>query len=248
MMTPDWRISMSNNILKEMVVIASTLAGPERELTLPKLFQVFQDFATENAEQLGVGKAVTTDVGKLWVVSRFYVEFKRNPKYLETVKVETRAGAKKAFVFPRYFSVDSLEGDNLLKASSMWAIIDEKSRKLIISPGLDTPDCTKGDELPLPGKVHPKESSFVEKRAVRYSDLDTNRHLNNTRYIEMLVNIFPIGFFAKKQLKSLLLNYTKEIRGGQIAEIYASSDFTYVKVMVDGSVSFEAEMSFVDRQ
>jgi hypothetical protein len=63
----------------------------------------------------------------------------------------------------------------------------------------------------------------------------------------MLVNIFPIGFLAKKQMKSLLLNYTKEIREGQVAEIYASDDFTYVKVMVDGSTSFEAEMSFVDR-
>ena len=247
-MSPSWSKCMNKNALKGTLVVASTLAGPERELTLPKLFQVFQDYATENAEQLGVGKAVTTDVGKLWVVSRFYVEFKRNPKYLENVNVETRAGAKRAFVFPRYFSIDDLDGNNIIKASSMWAVIDEKSRKLIMSPGLDTPDCTEGDELPLPSKVHPKEANFVEKRAVRYSDLDTNRHLNNTRYIEMLVNIFPIGFLAKKQMKSLLLNYTKEIREGQIAEIYASDDFTYVKVMVDGSTSFEAEMSFVDRQ
>ena len=232
-MSPSWSKCMNKNALKGTLVVASTLAGPERELTLPKLFQVFQDYATENAEQLGVGKAVTTDVGKLWVVSRFYVEFKRNPKYLENVNVETRA--------------DDLDGNNIIKASSMWAIIDEKSRKLIMSPGLDTPDCTEGDELPLPSKVHPKEAIFVEKRAVRYSDLDTNRHLNNTRYIEMLVNIFPIGFLAKKQMKSLLLNYTKEIREGQVAEIYASDDFTYVKVMVDGSTSFEAEMSFVDR-
>ena len=230
------------------VEVASTFAGPERELTIPKLFQIFQDVATENAEKLGVGKSVTTDVGKLWVVSRFYVEFARNPGYLETVEVESHASGRRAFVFPRHFTVKDLEGNTIIKASSMWAVIDEKSRKLIMNPGLDTPDCSDGSELPLPGKVHPAECSFKEKRAIRYSDLDTNRHLNNTRYLEMLVNVFPMGFLAKNRVKTMLLNYTSEMREGQNAEIYASNDYRYVKVIADGQISFEAELTFESRE
>ncbi|MBP5091778.1 MAG: hypothetical protein J6328_04395 [Bacilli bacterium] len=231
-----------------VVEVVSTMAGPERELTIPKLFQVLQDIATENAEKLGVGKAVTTDVGKLWVVSRFHLEFNRNPKYLEKIKVESHAGPKRVFVYPRHFTISDLSGNVLIKASSLWALIDEKSRKLIMRPDLEMPDCSDGTEIALPGKVHPAECSFKEKRAIRYSDLDTNRHLNNTRYLEMLVNIFPIGFLAKNQVKSMTLNYTSEMREGQIAEIYASDDYRYIKVIADGQTSFEAELTFESRQ
>ena len=64
-------------------------------------------------------------------------------------------------------------------------------------------------EQPLPGKCETGDYQLVETRKVRYSDIDLNGHLNNTKYIDYIVDIHDSDFYKKglQKMKRVLNNY-----------------------------------------
>ena len=228
------------------VYINTTLAGPGKELKIPGFFQIFQDFANLNAQKIGCGSDMTNQLGYLWVITRCMVEFYRMPRYEETVYVDTHPGSKKACFFPRHITVFDEEGAPLIKASSVWVVIDKESRQMVMQPQFPYVDGTLPGDLPLPPKVAPQDCSLVERRKVHISDCDVNGHLNNTRYIEMIVDLHHSDFYAKKALKRLIINYNAEILEGQTVDLLANSDLTYVQGNVDGRICFECALEYQD--
>ncbi len=57
---------------------------------------------------------------------------------------------------------------------------------------------------------------------VRYYDLDMYQHVNNTRYIEMLVGAYPGDWFGNKAIKTLSIEFLKESLLGD--EVLVKSD------------------------
>ncbi|MBN2256145.1 MAG: hypothetical protein JW736_10585, partial [Deltaproteobacteria bacterium] len=45
---------------------------------------------------------------------------------------------------------------------------------------------------------------------VSYRDLDMNEHVNNVRYIEWIIDSFPLEFLRNHTLKELEINYLAE--------------------------------------
>ncbi len=230
---------------KENIKIESTMVDSSRHLKLPAFFSLIQDIATADAENVGLGKNKTMDKGLLWVFTRVYVEFYDTPSYMDECELSTYPGKRKMFFFPRYVELHDSKGNPLAKCSTIWVLIDEKTRRAILKPEIDVDaDQTKGDELPLPEKTNERPSSFVYSRIVRYSDVDLNGHLNNVRYIEMIVDLLSSEEHREKRLASFLINYLKEVKEGEEVELYANEDRTYVKGVVDGQTRFEAEIVY----
>lgn len=226
------------------VLINCSCVDATRKLSLPAFFRMVEDFDTVDAEKLGIGKKVTMDQGRLWVFTRVYFEFYKYPTYLEEAEFRTYSAPKNLFVFPRHDELRSKEGELLIKGSSYWALLDEKTRRAIFKTELETPDFRDGSELPAPKKVAAKESKLVREHVVSYSDVDLNRHLNNTRYIEMIVDCLGDEFLSRNEAATLLINYDSEIRPGEKVSLFMSEDRTYLKGEVDGRECFQVEMSF----
>ena len=82
---------------------------------------------------------------------------------------------------------------------------------------------------------------------MRYSDCDLNGHVNNTRYIEMISDIFPLDFYRSHLITRLDINYVNELHDGDEVNVYLSSDNTYVEGRVNDKVSFVAKIYFKNR-
>ena len=184
------------------------------ELKLPSFFRMMQDVSTEHAEKLGIGKATTIDKGMYWVITRIELDIIRMPKYLETVKLVTYPGDNMRFMFPRYFTLFNQKGDVLIHASSMWMVLDKINHRICLKPfeGTDFPEEHTEGELPLPKKANVSDVEEVEQRKVRYSDIDLNGHLNNTKYIDYIVDIHDSAFYKENRISHFLINYDKELR------------------------------------
>ena len=226
------------------VKIVSTYVGPERRLTVPWFFRIFQDAAIEDAENIGYNASKTMGAGLLWVFSRVYVRFHKMPEYLSEATFETRPGAKKAFLFPRYAKMEDKDGNVIAELSSIWALIHDDTRQLEMRPQLDSVDQTDGTELPIPGKVVASPCSFAYSRQIEYSDLDLNRHLNNVRYIEMLLNLHDAKFYEENMIEELLIQYETEIHEGELVEVFADEKKTYVRGVVGDRICFEANLKY----
>ena len=227
--------------------VTTTNASADRKLSVPGLFRVFQDAAILDAENIGYNAYKTLGKGLLWVFSRVYVRFESMPEYLSNAVFETRPGPRKAFFFPRYAKVVSEEGKTLARISSIWALIHEDTRKIEMHPELDSVDQLEGDELELPGRVVSAPVTFHSRRTIKYSDLDINGHLNNVRYIEMLMDLHDVEFHKTHEIKELLIQYESEIKPGETVELMVDESLSYVRGIVDDRIAFEANMKFAPK-
>ena len=219
------------------------------ELKLSSLFKMMQEISTEHAEVLNIGKANTLDIGMFWVITRMEVEIINAPKYLQNVVLTTYPGDDLRFIFPRYFYLEDEEGNTLVKASSTWMVLNRNTHNVVLNPfnGYKAPPEHKENELPLPKKVSPKEATLVESRKVRYSDIDLNGHLNNTKYIDYIIDLHDSDFYKKNRIKHFLINYEKELMDNDVLNL--SSDFNnpeYIKGEVD-KTSFEVSITYEKR-
>lgn len=175
-------------ILSKTIRIRSEHADVNRNLRPSALFLFLQEIALDHSTVLGLGTDATLHKNLLWVVTRYHVEIERMPRYEETVVLETWPGPMRRVLFPRYFRMRTEGGEPLLRASSVWVLIDGVERKMI-SPkqyGLsEVEGLTEGDELPYNVPAPVIEPMRTETFTVPYSYLDLNGHMNNTRYFDL---------------------------------------------------------------
>ena len=178
------------------------------------------------------------------------VEIKRLPRCNEKITVCTYPGKDLAMLYPRYFYILDENNNVIIRASSIWALIDAKTRKVIVDK--DTikklPPETSEYELPLPGKIAAsEEKNLIETRTIHYSDLDFNCHMNNVRYVELLMDVHDFEFYKIHRPTFISLNYMKEIREKDKVSVYSDlNNPETFEVQVDGGTSFLAKVTFVE--
>lgn len=206
-------------------------------LKLADLFRIMQDVATEDAERLTIGKADTIDKGYFWVITRYAVTIYKYPKYLETINVSTYPQGKNKFIYPRNYIITSQSGETLITASATWLLIEKATRKIALHvfDDKDVPEEHVEGEEPNAIKVEVVDPTFVEERKVRYSDIDLNGHLNNTRYIEYIVDSLGDEFHKNKVIKHITINYDRELRSGDVVKLYrkTSDNIDYIQGKAD---------------
>lgn len=219
------------------------------ELKLPSFFKMMQDVATEHAEVFNIGKANTIDKGMFWVITRIELEILVPPKYLQNVVLKTYPGDDMRFIFPRYFLLEDEKGHPLIKASSTWMVLNKQTHNICLNPFKDFKSPTEHleGELHLPEKVKTNDCSLKESRKVRYSDIDLNGHLNNTKYIDYIIDLHDSEFYTKHRISHFLINYEKELKDNDVLSLYSDDNNPeYIKGEVE-KTAFEVNITYKDR-
>ena len=234
-------------MFKKEFLIETSDVDALSELKLSSLFRYLQDTATEHAERLGCGQSEVLEKGRFWVITRYLVEVIKMPSYFQKINVYTYPVEGNKLLFPRLFKVTD-ENDNLLiKAASSWVILDKINHRVVIDPfeGKAFPTEKYDDDLPLPGKVMNVERELIESRKVRYSDVDLNAHLNNTKYIEYIMDTHDLEFYKKHRVKKVLINYNHELLSDQVINIRSNRELVEnISGDVDGVNIFDAILEF----
>lgn len=236
---------------QEKVFINSNDVDNHCELKISTIFKYLQQVATNHAEELGVGMEATTNHGMLWVITRMQVNIYKMPKLLETLTIKTHPGEAMIFIFPRFFEIYNEQGELVISASSTWALLDSSTHKIKMKPFSEDYSFTgeKWDsDLPIPEKVAIEDVYLVDDRKVRFSDIDLNGHLNNTKYIEYIIDTHDMNFYNKYRIKSILVNYEKEIRYNEEVRLYSSGNIPEVIIGdVDGKHCFASKIEYEER-
>ena len=221
------------------------------ELTVPAYFLMMQIIATSHAEELNIGKAKTLDKGMAWVITRIETEIIKIPTYTQKVILETYPGDDLKVLFPRYFRMTDEKGNTLIKSSSIWAVIDMNKRTPVAKPFNSVPEPEHYDgELAMPKRILiPDNLEFIEERKVRYSDIDLNGHLNNTKYMDYILDIHSSGFYKKHRIKHVTINYLHEVKDDSTIKMYSNVANPEIIVgKVDDSIVFVCEFVYEDRE
>ena len=187
-----------------------------RRLRTSRLFELLQEAAIAHTEQLGMGREMTLDQGLLWVVTLQSAAISRVPEYDETIRVQTWPGETMHVLFPRYYRLETAEGEELLRSSALWVLVDETSRRFVFPEkhGISISGVKTPWEHPLPTAPLPLPCSEERAFTVPYSYVDLNGHMNNTRYFDLAEDCIPAAAEGK-MLRAVQAEYKAEALLGE---------------------------------
>ena len=196
-----------------------------RRLRLSRLFTLLQEAAIAHTELLGAGKEKTLDRGLLWVITRQQAEITRLPVYNETIRLTSLPGNMMHAFFPRYYRITDVEGNELVNAAALWALMDRESRTMAAP---EKAGVTVSGAAPLWKAIWPRAPKLPateETRTFRvpYSYLDLNGHMNNTRYFDLAEDLMPAGLRAAA-VRDIRMEYTGEARPEETLTLRCSAE------------------------
>ena len=176
-------------------------------LNAKSLFSIFQDVASIHAEEIGVGFETMLKQNLYWVLSRVKFDIIKMPKINQTVIVETWPQKKGRIDFDRDLKITSEDGEVLIIGTSKWCVIDTVNRTLQRTENvnyigeycLDVNYPEKFTKIILPTE----EQTEKFTHSVRFSDLDHNKHMNNTNYANLVVNTLENKIFTHFEINYL---------------------------------------------
>lgn len=183
------------------------------------ILNFLQDFASENAENLGFGYSYINKKNLAWYLLKYHMEFEQYPhdEYNLTLKTEPR-GYNKIFAY-RDFEIHN-SSNCLGRISSLWALVDRQTGKIMpVSQALDNnpkmpPFEKRNSDLEFAKLLQPEKIDIDKTFEIRYDDIDVNMHANNCNYIIWAFEPLEFDFRSKHYLKTLDIAFKKEIKYG----------------------------------
>ena len=236
-------------MLKQKFMVTSNDIDGNLEIKLSSLTRYMQQVATDNVSEMGYGHKELSKERHMWVIIRMQMHINRLPKLDEEFYISTHPGDSKAFLFFRYFEVYDASNKLIACASSSWVVLNYDTRKVVIRPFEKTlPVETDKDDIPLPEKVLGDAPHLVDTRKARYSEVDMNGHINNTRYVDYIQDLHDTKFFKENRISKILINFEKEIMEGDTISLYSNKESPEIIIgKVGEHVSFATKIEYVKR-
>lgn len=211
--------------------------GPNRRMNPLRVINIFQDLAMYQSEVLGCGLPYLHERKMGWVLIQWDVEISHLPKNMCVAKGKTESLSFRKCTAFRKLSMHDEEGNTYVKGMSKWALVDLENRALLnISD--EFRDFYQTYESKLQPMVKMRFNALGDLREsykLRYTDLDTNNHVNNAKYVEWAFNVVPREWYEEKTLKAMSIQYKKELRYPGTARLHAYEEgmTSYVTVVND---------------
>ena len=234
----------------EKRIVLSTNIDSNQEIRLSALLRYMQDVATNHVDKLHFGHVELEKNNLIWVVARTDLVIHRLPKIDEEITLYTHPGETKGFMFTRFFQVYDKHKNLLVSVSSIWVVLDYSSRKIMLHPFGERklPEEVSEDDIPLPAKISGEATKLVDQRKARYSEVDMNGHINNTHYLNYILDTHSFDFFKNNKLTSVSINYEKEVLPGDVMDIYSNEENPeIIQGRINNQLSFIAKVTYTSR-
>lgn len=182
------------------------------------MLNYLEECAVAHSESIGYGIDKLKEQGIGWILKRWSVHIIKYPARNEKVIVETWPSKFERFYAHREYMIKDQSGEIIGRVSSLWILVSiEKKRPQRIPKQLGEAyglDPIKAVEESFSELFWVGEPELVKEFQVRRSDIDTNNHVNNTKYVEWILECVPPEIYEDYNLSDLEVEYKKEIDYG----------------------------------
>lgn len=219
------------------VYCKATECGIGDKLYASVLIGDLQEAAEQSSNTLGYGTDFLKENNICWIILRMHIEFDRLPLWHETFKIRTWATGLEKLYYGREFEVYDSEGIRIGKATSVWILADWNTHRPVIAnkrpelppPLVQSPDLVFGKPCPkidFPDKSVIAEASDkpVIKKYADYTELDRNRHVNNSRYTAWAYDALFKSGYDVSAIKEISIMYNSEVKQGEKVELYIADN------------------------
>ncbi len=176
----------------------------------------------------GFGMKYLMSIQRSWVLSRLAIEMEEMPTQYTRFNVETWVESAMRYFTSRNFAIvgqeptaPSQEPKVYGYGRSIWAMIDTESRQPTDIYAIDNGAIDKWivTDKPCPiekgGRVRMTDGAQLQRTIdTHYSDVDINGHVNSVKYIEHILDLWPLDWYRDHRLRRFEIAYVAEAHAG----------------------------------
>jgi len=196
------------------------------KLTLGVLGNHLLNCAGFHATERGFGMSTLNEENYTWVLSRLAIEMDDMPYQYENFTIQTWVENVYRLFTDRNFAIMNKDGVKIGYARSIWAMINMNTRKpadlLSMHDGNIVNYICEGEDCPIekPTRIKVDVKEVTESLTAKYNDIDINGHVNSIRYIEHILDLFPIQYYQTMRIRRFEIAYITESYYGDELKFY----------------------------
>lgn len=203
-------------------------ADANNGLSLTSLCNYLQVSAFRHAQHLGFDYTRKDGFDGLWVLVRLLIKMDKYPEWEDEITVDTWHRGAEGMVAMRDYMIRDDKGEKLGAVSSYWFVLDPATRRAVVPEVSEEARSTIHTEKALeenPERILiKKDMPLISTLTASYTDLDKYNHVNNTRYIDWILNLFPPDMHKQYVISSFMIEFLSEVLYGEEIRIFASVD------------------------
>lgn len=186
------------------------------------LLRISEKHATANE----YGYEALIQKNKAWVLSRLSIVMSELPKTYDEFTLSTWVTNSFRQFTTRNYTMRKASGEVLGYATSVWAMIDTQTRAPYNIDQFDVKgtfaERIVADDVPIapPERIRLRAIEPVASYTTGVSDIDINGHVNSIRYLQLLLNLFPIEKYRQERLVRIDIMYAKEAYCGDELRLF----------------------------
>ena len=227
----------------------------KNQLKLSYLLKEVQQISTEQLDRLGITYRRLFEENKVFVLARLGLEIFRMPGDGEEMILRTSPQGTRGAQFLREILIETAAGERLANVQTSWLLVDPADRRIHRPNQFGYTLPTIPEELRMQEdysarRIQPKGEEIGHLvKEVRYSDMDVNRHLNNTVYADLVTDVLPLELMGSRTIRQFVINYQKEARQGEQIDVHCldgGDGWYYIVGRKAEDRCFEAMVQFAD--
>ena len=195
----------------------------QQEMSLSFLVGRIIKVASMHADAWGVGYEKMISNRTAWVLSRLSIEMKRFPAITEEYTLETWIEDYNTRFSTRNMAILDSRGEVCGYARTIWLVLDLEARRTAQMEELNELHTLVLDRpcpIEPPTRMRMENGKKIDSFAVRYSDIDLNRHVNSSRYVEYFLNQYPFEWYDNNRITRFEIAYAHEARPGIDVDVF----------------------------
>lgn len=189
-----------------------------QNITFPALIGIAVKASEEQSDSLERGSDYVHQLGLGWVITNYQLFIERMPKVGEVITVATMAMEYNKYFCYRNFWISDEAGNELVRIESVFVLMDLANRKMssvpeeIIAPY----ESEKVNRIKRYPKVEKIENGQSLDYRVRFYDIDSNQHVNNSVYFNWMIDVLGYDFLTTHQPTYVNIRFDKEVEYGSL--------------------------------
>lgn len=209
---------MKENVHEQSFKIYSYLVDDNRHVTIPNLMYFMQEAAWAHSNSNQIGWHFLQTKNMFWALVKLFIKIERIPQWNEIIRIKTWGRPPESIIYPREFEVFDEDNKRIIAATSAWVILDKEQFKL---QKIDLENkkeimvdrCVMDSRIPKISRQDLEGESIYS--SVLYSDIDMNKHVNNTRYLLWALDEYGYEFHQHHRIKTCNVHFITQTKFGQ---------------------------------
>jgi len=190
------------------------------------VLDLFQESAGAHSEELGIGSSRMNAMQLLWVLVRVKYEILGEVLPHTTVQAKTWPLVPSRLGFQREYLITAADGTELIRGTSEWVLVHSEKRKIVavkdvypFSEGFETRKVFEEKTAKLHDFIPISAGITVTPG---YSQLDTNGHVNNTKYANYIIDLLSPS--ENESIRLFQIDYHKEVLAGVSLSLFCNRE------------------------